>query len=312
MDVGLYHSCLMDWDLNQTFQWMSDHNLRDAELYGGPRYPYIDWKAVADGNVETILAAAEKHHIQIHDIMYGALNFLHPDAANREQAASELKTLIRAAKQLGATSVSTFTGRDPSKSFDENLALLTDIFPPFIEYAEQHGVKLLLENCPMYHEWPPRFNIATSPAIWERIFDKLNSPYFGLNLDPSHLVWQGIDYIDAVYTFKDKIHLAQAKDSEVLPSVQRTHGLLDGEFWRHRIAGQGDVNWRGFITALVDVGYKGPLLIEQEDPFFSSSTDAVQTGLELTLAYLAPLVAMRPPSGDYSELKEQKTVRQSY
>ncbi len=306
MEIGLYHSCFFEWDVETTFAWMEAEGFSHAELYGGPRYPFIDWDDVADGRVDAIMKSAERHGITIHDIMYGALGFLDPEPSVREHAADYLKKLILAAKNLGASSVSTFTGRDPDLDFEANLAKIRKTFEPLIEFAAHHGVKVLLENCPMAHDWPPKYNIAVNPDMWALIFHELDSDYFGLNLDPSHLVWQGIDYVDAVYRFRDKIHIAQAKDSQVMTNIQRTRGTLDGRFWRHRIAGHGDVDWNRFVAALVDIGYDKPLFIEHEDPFFSRDTEAVARGVQITRQNLLPFAAMTAIGKDYSETKEKR------
>ncbi len=304
MDIGLYPSCFFEWDIEATFAWMERHRIRHAELYGGPKYAFIDWDEVAKGRTKAILNPAERHGIVIQDLMYGALNFLDPENSKRDQAVEYLKKMIICAKNLGATSVSTFTGRDPSLDLESNLKQMKFVFPNLIDFAAANDVKLLLENCPMSHAWPPKYNIAINPDMWDLIFSDLNSEYFGLNFDPSHLVWQGIDVITAVYRFKEKIYLAQAKDSQVMGDVQRTRGILDGYFWRHRIAGQGDVDWNRFISALVDIGYRQPLFIEHEDPFFSRDIQAVERGVLLTKQYLEPFLDMSAVSDEFSEVKE--------
>ncbi len=307
MEIGLYHSCFFEWDVETTFAWMEENRFQHAELYGGPRYSFINWDEIATGHTASILDAAERHGVVIHDIMYGALNFLDPDPSGRKQAEAYLKKLIVAAKNLGATSVSTFTGRDPGLDFESNLKRLKRTFPKLIDFAAANGINLLLENCPMVHDWPPKYNIAVNPDMWSLIFEELDSDYFGLNFDPSHLVWQGIDYVDAVYRFRHKIHLAQAKDSQVLPHVQRTRGTLYGQFWRHCIAGHGDVDWNRFIAALVDIGYDKPLLIEHEDPFFSRDIEAIKRGVQMTRQNLLPFSAMSAASASFSETKESNT-----
>ena len=298
MELGLYHSCFLEWDLNRTFAWMAQRGLHTAELHGGPRYRLLRWDAVARGDTAAVLRPAEAHGIRIVDIMYGGLNFLHPDAAVRDRAAADCKVLLDAARQVGAASVSVFTGRDPLLSLDENFERMQTVFPPLIDHAESRGVRLLLENCPMAHEWPPRFNIAISPAMWERIFEHFRSPWFGLNFDPSHLVWQDIDYIDAAAAFARVIGLVQAKDTLRLPHVRRRAGMLDPQSWQHRIPGMGEVDWNRLLIALRHAGYPGPLILEHEDPCFSASAAAVEQGLDLSIAHLTPhlagTVATRP------------------
>ena len=291
MQLGLYHSCFMNWDLDKTVAWMNTRGLHFAELHGGPRYGFIDWQDVAKGHTSAILKPAEQYGISIVDIMFGGLNFLHPDAAEREKAVLYGKTLLDAARLLGIDSVSVFTGRDPMLSLTDNFARMKDVFPGLIDYAESKSVRLLLENCPMVHDWPPTYNVAISPSMWKLIFDHFASPYFGLNFDPSHLVWQDIDYLDALCEFKDVIQLVQAKDTLRLPHVIRKTGIVDPRAWEHRIAGHGEVDWNRFLGVLLANNYSGPLLIEHEDAHFSASDESTEIGLNLTIANLSPFLA---------------------
>lgn len=295
MRLGLYHTTFLDWDPPRLFDWMAREGFRDLELHGGPRYRFIAWERVADGDASLAEAAAARG-IRIGDIMDGSVNFLAPDPAVREASVAHARVLIRAAKVLGASSVSVFTGRDPLLSLEANLDRLPEAIAGVLETAETAGVTLAFENCPMAHDWPPRFNIAIHPGLWRQIFERIPSPALGLTFDPSHLVWQGIDVVAAAEAFLDRIVLVQVKDSELLPGVVRQEGILDRHFWRHRIPGQGDVDWPRLLSALVAGGYDRPLYIEQEDPFFEGGADAQIRGLDLTRRYLEPYLAMTPPS----------------
>lgn len=290
MELGLYNSCFLDWDLEKTFRWMEKHKLHFAELHGGPRYPFIDWSEVAHGRTMDLLKSAEQHGIEIVDIMYGALNFLHPDDVVKEESVAYAKILLDAAHLIGAKSVSVFTGRDPNLNLEGNFQKLQATLPPLVEYAETKKVKLLFENCPMYHEWPPHYNIAISPYMWNLILEYFNSPYIGINLDPSHLVWQGIDYLSSIKSLGARLGLAQAKDTQVLPHIQRTHGVLSADFWRHRIAGFGDVDWGRFIPELMDNQYAEALFIEHEDPYYAGNIEAIERGVALTIQNLSPFL----------------------
>ncbi|MCY0879245.1 MAG: sugar phosphate isomerase/epimerase [Firmicutes bacterium] len=292
MELGLYHTCFLDWPIDRLFSWMQAHNFRVAELHGGPKYRHISWPEVADGRDREVRLLAERHGIEICDIMYGPLNFLSPEAHVRREAQNYAMMLLRAASRLGVPSVSVFTGRDPALSLEQNLVALPDALAPVLDVAERVGVKLALENCPMAHEWPWVYNVAVSPALWREIFRRLPTPYLGLTLDPSHLVWQGIDYISAVKEFAGRIVLAQAKDTEVMPEILRDEGIFLHHFWRHRIPGQGQVDWKRYIAALVEAGYHGPLVLEHEDPFYQGTDQAVETGVLLSQQYLSPYLSL--------------------
>lgn len=286
MELGFYMSCFMDRPLEAIARWARENGFTALELYAGPKYRFIDWPRVAAGETRPVLEPLERHGLKIAGMMYGQLRFLSADPATRRDAAEYLQMMIRAARNLGVPVVSTFTGRDPLRFPREQIGEAAAIFRPLAAEAEKAGVKLAFENCPMAHEWPPVHNLAVTPALWAELLRQIDSPAVGLNIDPSHLVWQGIDYIEAVRAFKDRIWLAQAKDTEVMVNIQRTHGMFDPQWWRHRIPGQGDVDWQRFVSVLHEVGYNGVLSIEHEDPIWSGTPERVERGLQLAAAHL--------------------------
>ncbi|SCP98823.1 Xylose isomerase-like TIM barrel [Anaerobium acetethylicum] len=116
----------------------------------------------------------------------------------RETAINHLKNLIKASAKLGIGMVTTFIGRDQSKTVEENLELVSEIWPPIIKVAEANGVKVAIENCPMLFgadQWPGGQNLMETPTNWKKIFKILSSENLGINYDPSHFVWKMIDYI---------------------------------------------------------------------------------------------------------------------
>jgi sugar phosphate isomerase/epimerase len=131
-------------------------------------------------------------------------------------------------------------------------------------------------------------NIAYSPEIWKAMFEAVPADNLGLELDPAHMVWQGIDYIKAIYDFGHKIFHTHAKDMEIRRDVLARCGIYGILFdkvddfghgwWRGRAPGWGEVNWHRFITALLDVGYTGNIDIEHEDPVFAK---AANLGVEI-------------------------------
>lgn len=287
MKIGFYHSCYLHWDLPRTFEWAAQNGFHAIELHGGPRYKYLDWTALANGQgAAQLLKLQEKYGVALSGVMFGVLPYLSADPNERKRATDTVKTLLKAAANIGVPVVSTFTGRDPQLSVEDNIPLIVPIFEELAEYAEKVQVKLAFENCPMYEFWPPIYNIAISPALWREIFDRVPSSALGLNIDPSHLIWQGIDYVQAVHDLKDKIVLAQAKDTETLPHIQRVEGMMTCKWWRHRIPGQGEVSWNKFVTALHDIGYDGIISIEHEDPIWSGSDEKVEKGLMLAKRHL--------------------------
>ena len=144
-------------------------------------------------------------------------NPLAPDAAEATVAVAHLKKVIQAASLLGL-GVNTFVGRDWTRSVEDNWPRFRETWKPLVKFAEDHGVRIGIENCPMFFtgdEWPGGKNLAHCPAIWRRMYEEIPSASFGLNFDPSHLVWQQIDYVRPLYEFADRIFHVHAKDAKV-------------------------------------------------------------------------------------------------
>jgi len=199
--------------------------------------------------------------------------------------------VIDAAAALGVDLVNTFVGRDPALTVDANWARFLEVWRPMIAHAEGKGVKIGIENCPMLFtgdEWPGGKNLATTPAIWRRMFHDIPSPYFGLNFDPSHLIWQQIDYIAPLAEFKDRIFHIHAKDARIDRAALDQHGVLSyPKLWHTpKIPGLGDVRWGAFFGALSDAGYRGHIAIEVEDRAFESSLESRLDALHIGRRYL--------------------------
>ena len=192
---------------------------------------------------------------------------------------------------LGVNMITTFIGRSPKKNLEENLALVKDVWTPIVKYAEEKGVRIAIENCPMLFtndEWPGGQNIMTSPSNWRKVFEILDSPNLGINLDPSHFVWQQIDYIKPIYEFKDKIFHVHYKDIKVYPEKLADVGImaLPLEYMSPKIPGLGDVDWGKYISALTDIGYDGYSVIEVEDKAFEGSLDDAKRAIKQSARYL--------------------------
>ena len=170
--------------------------------------------------------------------------------------------MIDAAAALGLDVVNTFVGRDPALSVEANWPRFLEVWRPLVAHAESRGIKIGIENCPMLFtsdEWPGGKNLATTPAIWRKMFHDIPSPNFGLNLDPSHLIWQQIDYVSPVAEFKDRIFHVHAKDARIDRAALDQHGVLSyPKLWHTpKIPGLGDIRWGPFFGALTDAGYSG-------------------------------------------------------
>ena len=218
-------------------------------------------------------------------------NTMDPDAAKRTAAIDHLKALIRASARLGVNMVSTFIGRDQAKSEEENLRLFQEIWPPIIKLAEEQGVKVAIENCPMLFgedQWPGGQNLMRSPALYRKLFDIIPSPNFGLNFDPSHYVWQQMDYVKTIYDFKDRIFHVHFKDIKLYPEKLAECGVMAYplDYMSPKLPGLGDVDWAAFISALNDIRYSGDAVIEVEDKAFEDSREDILKSIALSKRYL--------------------------
>lgn len=281
MKIGFNNACLPGWDIEKTFSWAATNGWPVIELHGGRRYQYIDWVAIADGKINPVADARERTGVEVAGIMHGLLPFLSPDPALRAEAVEQLDVLLRAAARCEIPLVSTFTGRDPAKTLEGNLEQFGQVFTVVAELVARRGLRLAFENCPMYESWPNDANIAVSPFLWREMFSLVPSEVLGINLDPSHLIWQGIDIPRAVEQMRDRLWLVQAKDTERLARVQADEGIMTLRWWRHRLPCQGEIDWVQFLSSLEEVGYGGALIIEHEDPIWSGSEERVVAGLTL-------------------------------
>ncbi|MDR1852753.1 MAG: sugar phosphate isomerase/epimerase [Propionibacteriaceae bacterium] len=220
-------------------------------------------------------------------------NPLGPDG---KQAIAHLHKLIDASAALGIGMVTTFIGRDQHKSVEENLVLAGKVWPEIIAHAEEAGVRIGIENCPMLFDsgqWPGGQNLFTTPAIWREVFAMLDSDNLGINYDPSHFVWQQIDPIKPLYEFADKLFHVHIKDIHVDPYKLDDVGVMAYplQYMSPKLPGHGDLDWGAFISALDDVGYAGPICVEVEDRAYETSLERKLESLALSLRYLSQFMA---------------------
>ncbi|EON75131.1 Inosose isomerase [Lunatimonas lonarensis] len=224
-------------------------------------------------------------------------NPMDPDEEKAAQAIDHIKKVISAAALLGIPVVNTFVGRNPSRNIPDNLALFAERFPDIVAHAGSLGIKVAIENCPMLFtndEWPGGKNLAISPAVWDQMFTIIPDAHFGLNYDPSHLVWMQMDPIRPIYDYKDRLHHIHLKDVKVYKEKLDRVGILANplEYHSPKIPGLGDVNWGRFIAALTDVGYRGPCCIEVEDKAFEKSSEDIRTAILTARNHLSQYIPL--------------------
>jgi sugar phosphate isomerase/epimerase len=234
----------------------------------------------------------DKHGVDLSGLGYYP-NPLDPDPAVRSFVISHLRKVISAAPRLNVRVVNTFIGRDPAKQAEDNWPLVADLWPDIVRHAEAEGVNLGIENCPMLskEEWPGGKNLAVSPAFWHALFALLPSPHLGLNFDPSHLVWQHIDYVRCIREFGKHIVHVHAKDTRIDVDRLYATGILGTGWHRAKLPGLGEVDWGAFFAALTDAGYQGPVCIEVEDEAFEGSLADRKRALRQSKRYLEQFVS---------------------
>jgi sugar phosphate isomerase/epimerase len=218
-------------------------------------------------------------------------NVLSPDRAEAAACLAHLKKVLRAAKLLDVRVVNTFIGRDWTRSVDENWPAFRRVWRPLVRLAQAQGLRIGIENCPMLFtrdEWPGGKNLAHSPAIWRRMFAEIPSASFGLNFDPSHLVWQQMDYLAALREFRRRIFHVHAKDARVDRRRLDDAGILATPLEYHvpKLPGLGDVDWGAFFSVLSDTGYDGPVCIEVEDRAYEKTLALRQEALRQSARFL--------------------------
>lgn len=307
MQLGFVSAILPDQNLEEVFKIASSIGYECVEVMCWPpgkstrRYAgitHIDVTSLEAEAIEKIRNLQEQYGVAIGGLGYYP-NALSPDQQEAETATAHIKTVITATAQLGLNRMNTFIGRDWTKSIDDNWPRFVETWTPIIRHAEANNVKVGIENCPMLFtadEWPGGKNLAISPAIWERMFNDIPSDYFGLNYDPSHMIFQQMDYLNPMIDFSDKIFHVHAKDVRVDHRRLDRVGILahPNEYHTPKLPGMGDVNWGRFFSTLTDCGYRGPVCVEVEDRAYENSEEDRLRSLEQSHQYLRNFVPRCP------------------
>lgn len=235
--------------------------------------------------------------VQRHGVFLSALgyypNLLDPDAELTRTCGEHLKKVIRAVHLLGLRNVNTFIGRDWHRSVDENWPRFLETWKPLIAFAEEHDVRIGIENCPMrftQDEWPGGKNLMTTPAIWRRAFADIPSKHFGLNFDPSHFALQFMEPASALHEFQDRLFHMHAKDVKIYRDRLNEVGVFAHplEWHQPRIPGYGEIDWAKFMSVLMESGYDGPVCIEVEDDTFGKTLEGRKKALRVARNVLEP------------------------
>jgi len=304
MKLGFFTAILGDLSFEQVLDFAAQHRFSCLEVACWPTgkaerkfagVTHIDVAGLTRTQADEINGGCTRRGLNISALGYYP-NPLDPDPAASEHAVSHLKQVILAAERLSLENVNTFIGRDWVKTVDENWPRFLTIWKPLIAFTEDHGIKIGIENCPMLFtrdEWPGGKNLATTPAIWRRMFSDIPSKSFGLNYDPSHFVLQQMDPISPLREFKEKLFHLHAKDMTIQAERLNEVGVfaVPNQWHQPRIPGFGNIEWGAFMAALYEIGYDGPVCIEVEDDTFGETLPARKQALEVARSVLAPFFA---------------------
>lgn len=304
MKLGFLTACLPGQSLDQIANWAAGEGFQALEVAvwpstGGRDYvaSHLPVATLTEADEQAVHQLLERTGLEISSLAYYENN-LHPDPASRAAIRTHLKHSIDAAARLGIESVGTFIGRDPRLTVAENLREAEKILPELVDHAGERGVKIVIENCTMEGWHPDGYpgNLAYSPELWEWMFEL----GLYLNWDPSHLTWIGIDPVATIEPYIDRIIHTQAKDLESFAAKRNRFGFYGTVhkgsdpwrmgWWRYRVPGLGEIDWRRIIDRFHELGYTGTVSVEHEDPVWGGTPEKVQQGLRIAYKTLRPMI----------------------
>ncbi|MDD3403098.1 MAG: sugar phosphate isomerase/epimerase [Hespellia sp.] len=299
MKIGFISSILNQYSFEEVIDLAAELGYSCVEMACWPncaaerRYAgvcHIDVNTLTDEKALYIKDYCAARRVEISALAFYS-NTMDSDKKKREENISHLKKVIDGAVKLDVGIVTTFVGREQEKSIEENMKEFQNVWPDIISYAEKSQVKIAVENCPMLfgrEQWPGGQNLAVSPQIWKEMFELIPSKFFGINYDPSHFVWQMMDYIQPIYDYKEKIFHVHFKDIKLYKNRLNQVGIMAYplEYMQPKLPGLGDVEWSAYVSAMTDIGYKGYACIEIEDRSFEGSAEDIKKSLILSKRYI--------------------------
>ena len=303
MKLGFVSAILPELSFEEVMKFAAEEGFDCVEIMCWPvgkadrRYAgvtHIDVAELENADVERIQSIVDETGVSISGLGYYP-NPLTPDEAEASLYAEHIKKVILASNTLSLPVMNTFVGRDWTQSVDDNWSRFERTWKPLIQFAEDHGVRVAIENCPMFFtndEWPGGKNLAHSPAIWRRMYEAIPSTHFGLNYDPSHMIWQHMDYLKPIKEFSAKFFHVHAKDVRLDQDRLDDRGIMANPNTYHtpKLPGMGDVDWGKFFSVLTDSGYDGPVCVEVEDRAYEGSLELRKRAIRQSHTYLRQFV----------------------
>jgi len=303
MQLGFVSAILPDQSLEEVFSIAADIGYECIEVMCWPqgkatrRYAgvtHIDVAKLSKTDIEQISHLQKIYGVHISGLGYYP-NPLVSNAKERSVYVSHIKKVIKASAMLKIGRMNTFIGRDHNKSIDDNWPIFMKVWPGIIKYAEKNKVKVGIENCPMIFtddEWPGGKNLGSSPDIWERMYKAIPSRFFGLNYDPSHMIWQQMDYLTPMRDFSKKLFHIHAKDVRIDKHLLDKKGIMapPNEWHTPKLPGLGEVDWGKFFSVLSSTGYDGPVCVEVEDRAYEGTKKKRIAALKQSYTYLKQFI----------------------
>lgn len=301
MQLGFVSAILPELNLDQVLAFAAAERFACVEAMCWPvgkaerKYAgvtHLNVEGFTKARADETRALCARHRVRLSALGYYP-NPLDPDAVAAKVAVNHLKKVIQAAALLGLRTVNTFVGRDWTKSVDDNWPRFLKTWRPLIRFAEDHDIRVAIENCPMRFtgdEWPGGKNLMTTPVLWRRAFSDIPSKHFGLNYDPSHFVLQQMDPASPLHEFQHRIFHFHAKDVRIRRDRLNEVGVFAHplEWHQPRIPGYGEMDWGRFMSALMETSYRGPVCIEVEDDTFGKMLEGRKRALRVARDVLSP------------------------
>lgn len=314
MKLGVLTVALQDRPLDQALGFLQEHGVQMVEIGCGgcPGTAHCDPEILLndESELKKFIKTVESHHMEISALSVHS-NTIHPNKILAQQADYETRRAVRMAEKLGVKQINTFSGCAgdcPESQYpnwvtcpwpEDFLAVLDyqwnqcliPYWREFVPFAEKHGVnKIAFEPHPGFMVYNPATVLRVREAVGEAV---------GANLDPSHLIWQGIDPVAAIKELKGAIFHFHAKDTRIDRRNMEVNGVLDtrhygdvmNRSWSFRTVGYGNDGafWKDIVSALRLVGYDHAVSIEHEDGLMSGTE-----GLEKAIAFLKGIIINEP------------------
>ncbi|MDW3648411.1 MAG: sugar phosphate isomerase/epimerase family protein [Bacteroidia bacterium] len=303
MLLGFASAILADLDLEEVLKFAGETGYDCVEVMCWPkgkaerRYAGVTHIDVSDFGVDEakeVHRLCEKYGVSISALGYYP-NPLVGDKAEGDVYIDHIKKVIKAAAQLGISQMNTFIGRDHTKSVEENWPRFMEVWKDIIAYAESMKVRVGIENCPMIFtndEWPGGKNLGTTPAIWKKMWEDIPSDHFGLNYDPSHMIWQHMDYLSPMRKYAHKLFHIHAKDVRIDRHLLDEYGIMapPNKWHTPKLPGMGEIDWGKFFSVLTSAGYDGPVCVEVEDRAYEGSLEKQKLSLVQSHTYLRQFI----------------------